>query len=153
MATIGGSGGGGGRKRVDHEIPLVPFIDLLLCTVMFLLVTAVWAELAAMPAAPRGGAIDGAETPAMELLVTISSARVVVASTLGDEAEIELVDAHLNTPALVAILTRHRSETGRAMPVKLLPDDDVSTALLVETMDTLRGEGFASIAFPGASGG
>lgn len=152
MASID-SGGGGGRKRVDHDVPLVPFIDLLLCTVMFLLVTAVWAEVAGMPATQSGGAIDGVEPPAMELLVTLSSSRVIVASTLGDEAALDLVDAHLDTPALVAILTRHRSESGRPLPVKLLPDDDVSTALLVETMDTLRGEGFASIAFPNAAGG
>ena len=28
---------GGGKKSVDHEIPLVPFIDFLLCIVAFLL--------------------------------------------------------------------------------------------------------------------
>ena len=51
MASIGGGGGGhGGKKTVDQEIPLVPFIDLLLCCVMFLLVTAVWNQLARIEA-------------------------------------------------------------------------------------------------------
>jgi biopolymer transport protein ExbD len=29
--------GGGGHKSVNHEIPLIPFIDFLLCIVLFLL--------------------------------------------------------------------------------------------------------------------
>ena len=31
MASIATGNGHGGKKTVDHEIPLVPFIDLLLC--------------------------------------------------------------------------------------------------------------------------
>ena len=46
MGGISVGGGHGGKKSVDSEIPLVPFIDLLLCCVMFLLVTAVWNRLA-----------------------------------------------------------------------------------------------------------
>jgi len=50
MANIDTGGGHGGKKSVDQEIPLVPFIDLLLCCVMFLLVTAVWNQLARLDA-------------------------------------------------------------------------------------------------------
>lgn len=32
--------------RPNHEIPLIPFIDFLLCLVAFLLVTAVWSQMA-----------------------------------------------------------------------------------------------------------
>src|SRR6476659_239283 len=45
MGGISVGGGHGGKKSVDSEIPLIPFIDLLLCCVMFLLVTAVWNRL------------------------------------------------------------------------------------------------------------
>jgi hypothetical protein len=33
-----------GRRSFDRELPLVPFIDFLLCLVAFLLVSAVWTE-------------------------------------------------------------------------------------------------------------
>lgn len=46
MAGIDTGGGHGGKKSVNQELPLVPFIDFLLCCVMFLLVTAVWNQLA-----------------------------------------------------------------------------------------------------------
>ena len=45
MATIGVSGGAG-RRATNHELPLVPFIDFLLCCVTFLLATAAFSNLA-----------------------------------------------------------------------------------------------------------
>lgn len=45
-----GGGGGGGRRAVDQEINMVPFIDLLLVTVSFLLITAVWSSMARLEA-------------------------------------------------------------------------------------------------------
>ena len=46
MAGIDTGGGGhGGRRSVNQELPLVPFIDFLLCLVMFLLDTDALSEL------------------------------------------------------------------------------------------------------------
>lgn len=44
------SGGGGGRKGVDAELNLIPFIDLLSCCILFLLMTAVWVHISKMSA-------------------------------------------------------------------------------------------------------
>jgi biopolymer transport protein ExbD len=44
------TGGHGGKRASNHEIPLIPFIDFLLCLVMFLLVTAVWSHMARIEA-------------------------------------------------------------------------------------------------------
>ena len=46
MAGIDVGGGHGGKRSTNHEIPLIPFIDFLLCLVAFLLVTAVWSQMA-----------------------------------------------------------------------------------------------------------
>ena len=37
---------GGGRKSVDTNIPLVPFIDCTICMIAFLILTAAWTHLA-----------------------------------------------------------------------------------------------------------
>ncbi len=50
MAGIDTGGGHGGKRSSNHEIPLIPFIDFLLCLVMFLLVTAVWNHMARIEA-------------------------------------------------------------------------------------------------------
>ncbi|HWZ90086.1 MAG TPA: biopolymer transporter ExbD [Polyangiaceae bacterium] len=41
-----GGGGGGKRKSVDSEINMIPMIDLLMVTISFLLITAVWTHMA-----------------------------------------------------------------------------------------------------------
>jgi biopolymer transport protein ExbD len=46
-------GGHGGKRATNHEIPLIPFIDFLLCLVAFLLVTAVWSQMARLNADAR----------------------------------------------------------------------------------------------------
>jgi biopolymer transport protein ExbD len=46
-------GGHGGKCNLNHEIPLIPFIDFLLCLVAFLLVTAVWSQMARINADAR----------------------------------------------------------------------------------------------------
>jgi biopolymer transport protein ExbD len=46
-------GGHGAKRPSNHEIPLIPFIDFLLCLVAFLLVTAVWSQMARINADAR----------------------------------------------------------------------------------------------------
>jgi hypothetical protein len=73
----------GSRKSVDAVLPLVPFIDLFLCCIMFLLVTAVWNELASVEARQRGPG-DGAdrlETTDIQLVVSLTADGFVVATT------------------------------------------------------------------------
>jgi biopolymer transport protein ExbD len=43
-------GGNHGTRSLNLEVPLVPFIDFLLCLVAFLLVTAVWSRMARLDA-------------------------------------------------------------------------------------------------------
>jgi biopolymer transport protein ExbD len=41
-----GGGGSGKRKSLDSEINMIPMIDLLMVTISFLLITAVWTHMA-----------------------------------------------------------------------------------------------------------
>ncbi len=54
------SGGSGGRRALDSEINMIPMIDLLMVTISFLLITAVWSHMARLnadaqvPGPPQG---------------------------------------------------------------------------------------------------
>jgi len=39
------TGGKGGRRSVDSEINMIPMIDLMVCCISFLLITAVWSHM------------------------------------------------------------------------------------------------------------
>lgn len=48
-----GGGGRGGRKSLDSEINMIPMIDLLMVTVSFLLITAVWSSMSRLDASAQ----------------------------------------------------------------------------------------------------
>ena len=50
MAGVMMEGGGGKRRSLDSELNMVPMIDLLMVTIAFLLVTAVWTQSARLEA-------------------------------------------------------------------------------------------------------
>ena len=57
------TGGKSGKKELNAELNLVPYIDLLTCMVAFLLITAVWTQLARLQAQQKGQGQAGEETP------------------------------------------------------------------------------------------
>ena len=60
-------GGGGDRKKpLNADLNLVPYIDLLTCMVAFLLITAVWTQLARLKVGQRGpGTSEDVSRPAV----------------------------------------------------------------------------------------
>src|SRR5688572_17164657 len=53
MAGIDVGGGHGKKRAVNQELPLIPFIDFLLCLASFLLITAVWTQMSRINADAR----------------------------------------------------------------------------------------------------
>ena len=58
---MGASIGTGDKKSVNVELNIVPFIDLMSCLTAFLLVTAVWVNIAQINIQPKGKSRDQAQ--------------------------------------------------------------------------------------------
>lgn len=135
MANISTGSEGGGRKSVDSEIPLVPFIDLLLCCVMFLLVTAVWNQLAAVETSTPSSAPSQerpVDTP-LDLPPTyleLTRADVSIAFPDGTRAQV----GH-------AALAETLEDVNPTEVIELHADDDVPHATVVEVLSALHGGG------------
>jgi len=149
MASMSTGGGGSGRKKVDQEIPLIPFIDLLLCCVMFLLVTAIWNETGEVPTelSAAGGTEEGPRVVQESLILEITGSGFVLASTAGDRIEVPASEGAPDFAALDQRLAERQRLQPNTPPVKVRPDDDINADVLVTTMDVLRRRGFASLSF------
>ena len=141
MANIS-VGGHGGKRPVDAEIPLVPFIDLLLCCVMFLLVTAVWSQLSALEA--RGPEMPGptapVETPDISPTLMLSADAWRVSSGAGDRIEGPVDDVVALTHALEA--TRGVTSGER---ISVAADDGVGYERVIASIDLAMGAGFRTV--------
>lgn len=132
MASISTGSGAHGRKSVDSEIPLVPFIDLLLCCVMFLLVTAVWNQLAAVETstpstAPRSD--QPVDTPLDEPPTYLELTRTDASISFGDGTS-----TRVGLDALAEAL----EHVNGADVIELHPDDDVPHATVVDVLSSLH---------------
>ena len=70
------TGNKGGKKPLNADLNLVPYIDLLTCMVAFLLITAVWSQLARLEAHQKGQGQAGEDTPpekVFKLVVVVNS--------------------------------------------------------------------------------
>jgi biopolymer transport protein ExbD len=146
MGGISVGGGHGGKKAVDSDIPLIPFIDLLLCCVMFLLVTAVWNQLARLDANQQQPGQQAANEPPPEekikVVLKVETSGYVISSTAGDRIEIpKLGDDYDNEGLREKLQERKRLEPNRRDLV-VAPEDGVMYEFVVAAMDMVVGEGF-----------
>ena len=157
MAGISAGGGHGGKKSVDHSIPLVPFIDLLLCCVMFLLVTAVWNQLARLNAnqqQPGQPQMDTPppEEPQIKLILQVQNAGYVLATTAGDSTTIPKNGDAYDVEELVKKLKERRELEPNKKDITVAPEDGVQYEHVVKAMDTVVGEGYEAMSLSDAAG-
>ena len=134
MATIEVGGEAGGKKSVDSPIPLIPFIDLLLCCVMFLLVTAVWNQLASHDVSqqlPGQTTSDAIWEPEVRLVLQVTSDGYVVASTAGDRIPIPKNGDRYDVATLRERLPSVDLRTGEAAPARYERSDTTAVQRLV----------------------
>lgn len=137
---------GGGKKSVNSEIPLIPFIDLLLCCIMFLLVTAVWNQLARLNAQQQqpgeSAPIDLPEEERIKVILQVLNNGYVLASTAGDRIEIPKIADQYDVEALREKLQERKRLEPNRRDMTVAPEDGVAYSDVVQAMDMVIGEGF-----------
>ena len=151
MAGISAGGGHGGKKNLDHSIPLVPFIDLLLCCVMFLLVTAVWNQLARLnanqqqPGQPKEQMDTPPEEPKIKLILQVQSTGYVLATTAGERTAIPKNGDAYDIEELLKKLKERRELEPNRKDITVAPEDGTHYEDVVSAMDLVVGEGYEAM--------
>jgi biopolymer transport protein TolR len=132
------SGGGSGKKSVDAQINMVPMIDLLVCCIAFLLMTAVWTQIGAVQAQqPRGAPSPDTpqDQPQDQLKIQISPTGMRIGVNATDMRDVN------NGPTQFDELKRLLDERKRAnqqnREVWLQPDGAVPYMTIIHVMDTV----------------
>jgi biopolymer transport protein TolR len=134
-----------GKKSLDANINLVPFIDLLSCCISFLLITAVWTQIAGLQVASSGGPPDPdkkqPESIDVKLLLTekgyslnVPGAAIEIAKVSRDGAQV------FDVKALSEKLKTLKGSLPDQSAITVQPEDAVAYEDLVDTVDTCVGE-------------
>jgi biopolymer transport protein TolR len=128
-------------KKKQADLNLVPYIDLLTCMIAFLLITAVWTQLARLQVHQRGTGSDRTEPPSARVVVLVGEQgfNLVVNA---DRQVLPRTGGRYDFAALGAALQKVKA----AMPDKddllVSSEDGVTYDTLIGTMDTVLAAGF-----------
>lgn len=133
------SGGKGGRKSVDQNINMVPFVDLLVSLIAFLLMTAVWVQSGTLEAQQPAGAPSQESQPNPEqqdqLKIFVRPNELAVGLSQADTQNIP--NGPQQWDQLRAKLREKRNANRQQREVWISPDSAVNYNTIVRVMDVV----------------
>ncbi len=146
------TGGGGGRKSVDVEINLVPFIDMMSCLVAFLLITAVWTNLAQINIKPKGMAnqsdVPPPAEPPQNISILVAGDSVWIGVSTGDRRQIKKLGEAHDWENIAATLAEFKTTVfATREDIEIAAEDGVQYQDIIATMDWAIAKGFKDVGY------
>ncbi len=141
-------------ERLNIELNLVPFIDLLSSLVLFLLLTAVWIQVSALNSQiQKKGAAAAAKKVDEQLSIRLTPGGFELswpATLTGDEypTRIPKVGSAFDFPALELRLKKGMAKMP-AMSASVNADDEVDYGAVIKTIDTGKHSGLPTVGLEG----
>jgi len=151
-----GTGGKGGKKPLDAALNLVPFIDLMAVTIVFLIMTAVWTQLGRLQVSQSGQSASESEPPPttlqpITLLITEKDLKLTVGGSQLDPLPITRDDkGRIEVEKLIGKLKELKTQQPDQSAITLSTEDAVKYEDLVRLIDTVVSEGTNPL-FPSVS--
>jgi biopolymer transport protein ExbD len=153
-----GGGGGKGKKPLDTTINLVPFIDLMAVTIVFLIMTAVWTQLGRLQVSQSGQNAseeqpqDQNQLQPVTLLITEKELKLSVGGAQLDPIPITRDDKQrVDVAKLVDKLKELKTQQPEQNAITVSTEDAVKYEDLVRVIDTCIGGQFPSVSVSPAS--
>ena len=148
------SGDKSGKKSVNADLNLVPYIDLLTCMVAFLLITAVWSQLARLEAHQKGQGQAGEDTPPEKVfkLVVVVNADGFNLVADQDQQPIPKKGDQYDLEKLAAELKKIKETHADKNDIQVASEDTIKFETLVRTMDVALSARFPDISLIDSGG-
>jgi biopolymer transport protein TolR len=144
--------GKGGKKPLDAQLNLVPFIDLLSCCISFLIITAVWTQLARMDVTQKGQGAAGASDekppePTVMLTLFINKDGYTFATTAngGTSVDIPKKGDEYDYVKLADTLKDTKTAYPDKNDIQVKSDDDVMYNNIIRSMDVVLSSKFPDV--------
>jgi biopolymer transport protein TolR len=137
------SAGGG-----QYELNLTPYIDLMSTLIVFLLMTAVWNQIAVLSSDTGGTTASDSPSPPDQNKVTLSVTILKDQMEMAENAnavKIPHVGDQIDAMRMVAILNQWRERYPKKTDVVLNTENSVSYKMLIKAFDTLVGNSFPDV--------
>jgi biopolymer transport protein ExbD len=146
------TGGGGGKKSVDVDINLVPFIDMMSCLVAFLLITAVWTNLAQINIKPKGMAnqsdVPPPTEPPQNISMLVAGDSVWIGVTTGEQRQIKKAGEEYDWENVGNTLAEFKAGIfSTREDIEIAAEDGVQYQAIISAMDFAISKGFKDVGY------
>ncbi|MBL9038016.1 MAG: biopolymer transporter ExbD [Archangium sp.] len=147
----------GGKKPLDAAINLVPFIDLMAVTIVFLIMTAVWTQLGRLQVSQSGQSASEEQQPQdtkqpVNLLITEKELKLSVGGAPFDPVPVTRDDkGRIDLSKLMTNLAQVKKDQPDQTSITLQTEDAVLYDDLVRIIDNCIGAQFPSVSVSPAS--
>ena len=149
--------GKGGKKALDAAINLVPFIDLLSCCLSFLLITAVWTQLARMDVTQKGASSQGAADEPHEnkvmLTLYVDKDGYTFSKSTGETTQIPMKGEDYDYDKLSEVLVKAKQDHPDKTDIAVKSDDSIVYSRIIRTMDVALTSKFPDLNLSDKGGG
>jgi len=154
MASFSAPGGrSGGKKSLNVELNLVPFIDLLTCLICFLLMAAVWIQIGKISVTQSGQGAPQDQTQEdrdrLNLVVAITTQSYLVTGNGTTIADILKKDDKYDTKTLGQKLKEIHGQFPDKSDIVVMSEDSISYQDLIDVMDVCLATDFPNISVSG----
>lgn len=150
--------GGGGKKSVDFQLNMVPFIDLLSVLISFLLMTSVWNQVAKIDVKQSPNQISDDPTPPedkeekLNLTVLIKATGYTVMKKNSVVKEIEKKGEDYDVATLSETLKQQRTEHPDNADLIVTCEDKIPYEEMIHVMDSALEHNLTGISVQGVDG-
>ncbi len=150
------TGGKGGKKSLDADLNLVPYIDLLMTIMTFLIMTAVWTQIAMLEvqnaqSGPPDSPPEEKEDPIPAILVLITENAVKIQEEGGEPREFPKANDSFDMAGAKALFDQLKQAKPERVEVKITAEDAVTYTDIIGIIDTATGAGLTGITLTPAS--
>jgi biopolymer transport protein TolR len=144
-----GTSSKGGKKPLDAMINLVPFIDLMAVTIVFLIMTAVWTQLGRLQVSQSGQSTSEQEPPPTQLQKDL---KLTVGGSQLDPLPITRdAKGRIDIEKLMLKLKELKTQQPDQAAITLSTEDSVKYEDLVRLIDTVVMDNTSAPLFPSVS--
>lgn len=155
MSVSVDTGGKSGKKSVNADLNLVPYIDLLTCMVSFLLITAVWTQLARLEVQQKAQSAAGETAPSeikTKIIVNVDSEGYNVVENETSKRIPKQGEAY-NVVDLSIELKRLKEAHPDTNDLQVASEDTIKFETLVLTMDACLANHFPAVSLVDSTAG
>jgi biopolymer transport protein ExbD len=142
--------GKGGKKALDAHVNLVPYIDLLMTIMVFLMMTAVWTQIAMLEvqnaqSGPPDQPPEEKEDPIPPILVLMTENTLNIQEEGGEPREFPRNGETYDLNGAKGVLDQLKQARPERVEVKMTAEDGVKYTDIVGVIDLSTGAGLTGI--------